>query len=159
MAPPWVLRLSSLSIRRAAVCATKKAAFTFRLSNVSRLCSFTSKNGSGMFVPALLIKMSSLGRLLMAACISSVFVTSQTRGEASRPRALISPVILSSSSTDRLRATISAPASANPNASVRPIPRPAPVTRAVRPSRLKLGKADSLTTLPPVFYCVITIVR
>ena len=78
MAPPLSLRALSSSILRTAACATTKAARMLRLSIQSRCSSVTASNGSGMLIPALLIRMSSLDSSAMTFRTRGVSVTSQT---------------------------------------------------------------------------------
>ena len=118
-------------------CVTRNVAFTLTSITASR-CGFlvTSTNGSGMFVPALLTRMSMSSRSPMSPpSPHRIEVTSQTSISACRPSEVTWAAILSRSCAVPPTSTRSAPASARAMAHAAPIPRPAPVTSARRPSR------------------------
>lgn len=93
--------------------------------------------GSGIFIPALFRRISRRSRLATAEFRCSALVTSQTIGRARPPAAAIRFATCSSSLRVLLSRTTSAPAWARASAPSAPSPRPAPVTRATRPSSRK----------------------
>ena len=103
----------------------------------------TSGNGSlSPAWPALLTRMSTEPRSATMAGTIAARASGSSRSAvtavARRPSAVICSHADSSSVPEREVTHMSAPASARPMAMARPMPRPAPVTSALRPSRRNL---------------------
>src|SRR5262249_45361085 len=105
----------------------------------SKSSVFTSTNGAGLFVPALLTRISNGACSAIAFLAASTSRTSSVRCAAFCPRARIASAACSISFVVRAASVTSAPASASAEAAARPMPRPAPVTSARLPSSRKEG--------------------
>jgi hypothetical protein len=107
--------------------------------------SFISSVGTRLVMPAALTTMSTRPNVLSTSSRTrtsdSPSDTSEVMRRVRRRRASISPATSSTSVCRRAVATTSAPASASPSASVRPMPLVPPTTTAVRPWRSNRERA------------------
>src|SRR3989442_5751330 len=104
----------------------------------SRIWSVVSVSLALAATPALFTRISgSPNAVRTRATIASTFdrwVTSQRIASPRRPAARMAETVSSSSSAERAATATSAPSAARASATARPIPRPPPVTSAIRPA-------------------------
>src|SRR5439155_824426 len=122
-----------------AAWVTNATPLRFVSTTVSQPSSSSDTRSVGMFVPALLTRMSivphSRARRSKHARIDAPVRTSRTSASDLRPFARISAATGSASSLFRDVIATSAPTSASASAIARPMPRPPPVTRERLPVR------------------------
>src|SRR5271155_5191413 len=122
--------------------------------SLSQSASEKSRVGARWLNPAALRRMSTFPNAWMEACSNFSSdprsATSQLTRRDRRPTPSISSAITFTSSMWRALGTTSAPASASPRASVRPIPELPPITTATLPSRSSRLYPMAPSSLPKV---------
>ena len=132
------------TMRRAVPCATRHAPSRLVPMTPAQSSSVTSRVEAGRAIPELFTTMS--GTPSASCTVSSpsltlpASVTSNRIGCAVPPASRISPARTSSRSMRRAASATEAPCAARVRAKCRPRPLDAPVTSAVRPSRLKVSR-------------------
>ena len=131
--------LSALRIGREKALVSVKTDFRLVSSTASQSASLMRINRPSRVTPALLTRMLmppvSSRILATAASTAAVSPTSTATAQLCRPSAVISSATFCELASVRERHTTLAPASASFSAMARPMPRPAPVTTAVKFSR------------------------
>ena len=136
-------------MRRATACAAKNAARTFRPITWSKSSTGTAVNGLGRLVPALLTKMPYGSAAAIASAKAGRSVTSSVSQSAASPASRSAVAPCSISLAVRAHSVTWAPACAKAAATAAPMPRPAPVTSARRPSRRNDGVFGSAGAVIP----------